>query len=98
VSGPVNGPYERRFPRPEQWVSQSPNESSRRPIRDRAVEETRARVNELAWWYLGEQTVRNASAWVHAPQVADEAAAFLARVERRRIAQAEGWQAGEPGE
>lgn len=82
MTGPNNDRYRRRFTGPEQWPSNG-------AFADRAVEDTRRRVNELSWALAGEQ-------------VADEAARFLrahaARELRRRTARSEGWQAGEPGE
>jgi len=48
VTGPLNNPYERRFPDPQTWPS------NQRRFADAAVEQTRERVNELSWEIEGD--------------------------------------------
>lgn len=83
MTGPLNAPYERRFQDPAKWPS------NRAGFADRAVRETYRNANELSWSLAGEQVAEQASAFLTAE---------TARQERLRVARAEGWQAGEPGE
>jgi hypothetical protein len=91
MTNPHNDRYQRHFPDPDKWASN-------KAFTDRAVEQTRLRINELSWAIQGEQTAENAALWTRAPHVGDEVEAHLKREARREAAQAEGFKQGEPGE
>ncbi|MET0417484.1 MAG: hypothetical protein ABW022_15840 [Actinoplanes sp.] len=79
---PSNDRYVRRLSDPSRWPSN-------RAFADRAVEQTRQRVNELSWEFAGLQVAGEAEKFL---------AAQAAREERWRLAQSKDFGRGDPGE